>query len=143
MAAACALWVAWRRAAHPAIALMQYNVLFDSPNPGCIDEGMRAYTAKEDLAWPVRCATIARRVRECADVAVFEELGPEMFATLKAALPEFDAWHASDLVDTVQHPDGEELALFTHRASVELCGAPRCRRLVEFAHSERNTHDIR
>ena len=35
--AACALWVAWRRATRPAIALMQYNVLYDSPNPGCID----------------------------------------------------------------------------------------------------------
>lgn len=115
---------------------MQYNVLFDSPNPGCIDEYVRSYTAAEDLSWATRAATVARRIRESADVAFVEELGPEMFVILKRALPEFDAWHASEFVRKVEHPDGEEIALFVRRAAAELVGAPRCQRLVSFARSE-------
>ena len=83
-----------------------------------------------------RCASIARRVRECADVALFDELGPAMFETLRPMLPEFDAWHASELVESVKHPDGEELAIFIRRSTVIIDGVPRCRRLVAYAQTE-------
>ena len=118
------------------LTVVQYNVLFDSHKDGCIDATVRSYAKAEELAWSARCANIARRVRECADVALFEELGPAMFETLRPMLPEFDAWHASELVTAVKHPDGEELAIFIRRSTVIIDGVPRCRRLVAYAQTE-------
>ena len=114
------------------LRLMQFNILFDLTNPGCIDETVRAYASANELAWPNRCKTIAQRLNSSCDIAFLEECGPSMFRDVKALLPGFDGFHASELVEKVVHPDGEEIAVFVRRSTVELLeDRPRCRRLVE------------
>jgi hypothetical protein len=113
------------------LKLLQWNILVDNDAPGCIDAGMREYVQKECgsascLDWAQRKHAIAMRV-SCADVAYLEECSPKMLESLRPLLPDFDSWHAAELVDA-DH-DEQEIALLVRRGSVELVGAPRCQRL--------------
>ncbi len=119
------------------LTVMQWNILLDSSSKGCIDDDMRAYATAAELAWPARLAQISSRVRASGtDVAFLEEVSTSQFADLKATLPEFDAWHAADLVDEpAEHARWQELALFVRRDAVEVVSPVRCRRLVTVAAS--------
>jgi hypothetical protein len=137
-AAAAAALLYWRMRRRRTLRLMQFNILFDLPNPGCIDESVRGYALADELAWPNRCKAIAQRLESSCDVAFLEECGPSMFEDIKALLPDFDGFHASALVEKVVHPDGEEIAMFVRRSTVELLEEPRCRRLVECSIAKAN-----
>jgi len=138
-AAAAAALLKWHVQRRRTLRLMQFNILFDLPNPGCIDETVRAYASADELAWPNRCKAIAQRLDSSCDVAFLEECGPTMFEEIKALLPGFNGFHASQLVDKCVHPDGEEIALFVRRSTVELLdGNPRCRRLIEDSAAKAN-----
>ena len=129
--AAATLWWYHRKLRARKLTLLQFNVLCDSSNIGCIDAEMKSYARPDELEWRKRCAAIAAKIK-CADVAFLEEVLPQMFHGLRDALPDFDAWHSSDLVDAA-HKDGQEIALFVRRATMSLIGAPQCRRCIEMA----------
>jgi len=133
-AAVVALWWWQRRQQARKLTVLQFNILCDSSATGCIDASVRAYARADELEWSVRCAAIAAKVRG-SDVAFLEEVLPHMYVDLCAALPEYDAWHSSELVEAA-HVDGQEVALFVRRAAVMVIGVPRCCRLVTLAESD-------
>ena len=131
---ATTLWWLRKRLARK-LTMMQYNVLCDNANPGCIDETVRAYAKPDELEWRARCEVIVAKVK-CADVAFLEEVLPSMYVSLSAALgSEYDSWHTSELVEAA-HTDGQEIALFVRRATTSVIGTPQCKRLVTLAKSE-------
>lgn len=123
------------------ITLLQYNVLIDSPESGCVDDHMKSYANAEELEWTHRCEAIAKRVRTCApDVALLEEVSVAMFVDLRGLLSDvYDGYHAAELVDgrvsEESHSFDHELAIFVCRTEVEVIGDVRGRRLVTLAQS--------
>jgi len=127
-----ALWSTMTES-HATLTILQWNILLDSDAPGCIDAQKRQYAEPEHLSWNYRCEKIAMRIQEyCADVLLLEELSASMFTDLCKKLPDFNGWHASELVK----PFGEdvdpkvvesmEVGLFTHAQHVKVDGQPRC-----------------
>lgn len=124
------------------LRVLQWNVLIDSDQPGCIDQHVRGYVKPaECLLWSNRCKTIADRVAASnADVAFLEECTPAMLADLLKHLSGHEGWQAG-VLDGGKDRDFMDVALLVRSSTVEVLGAPRCRRLYRLCEegAERET----